>query len=295
MSGAIATFIKGDLKARLRAGDGVPEKLTLAALSDHYQVSFTPVRQALQELIDEQVLCKGANGRLSVNPAVRSGQREESPLPEPPPPAAEIESALAGEIIQMSLRGETDYLREEVTAERFGIGRTVLRQMLNRLAGKGLVEHLPRRGWQVHRFNEAEMIAYLQVRESLELKALELAQPHVFLADLKRMLRSNRPEHGHDADRLDNYLHRYLIEKSGNRFIKEFFDRHGVYFAMLFDYAAPEANVVRAMARQHRVILRAMLRGEWPAARKALAHHIRSQRPIVQRLLQQVSRPKAVS
>lgn len=295
MSGTIATFIKEDLKARLRAGDGLPEKLTLAALSDHYQVSFTPVRQALQELIGEQVLCKGANGRMSVNSAARCGHGDNSPLPEPPLPAAEIESALAGEIIQMSLRGETDYLREEITAERFGIGRTVLRQMLNRLAGKGLVEHLPRRGWQVRRFNEAEMIAYLQVRESLELKALELARPHIVPADLKRMLRGNRPEPGHDADRLDNYLHRYLIEKSGNRYIKEFFDRHGVYFAMLFDYAAPEANVVRTMARQHRAILRAMLRGDWPAARKSLAHHIRSQRPIVQRLLQQIARPETVS
>ncbi len=295
MSGTMATFIKEDLKARLRAGDGLPEKLTLAALADHYQVSFTPVRQALQELIDEQVLRKEPNGRMSVTAAARFGPFSDLPLPEPPPPAAEIESALAGEIIQMSLRGETDYLREEATAERFGIGRTVLRQMLNRLAGKGLVEHLPRRGWQVRRFNEAEMIAYLQVRESLELKALDLARPHIAKADLKRMLRGNRPEPGRDADRLDNYLHRYLIEKAANRYIKEFFDRHGLYFSMLFDYAAPEANVVRSMAKQHRAILRAMLRGDWAAARKALVHHIRSQRPVVQRLLRQVSRPEAVS
>lgn len=295
MSGTMATFINEDLKARLRAGDGLPEKLTLAALADHYQVSFTPVRQALQELIDEQVLRKEPNGRMSVTAAARFGPFSDLPLPEPPPPAAEIESALAGEIIQMSLRGETDYLREEATAERFGIGRTVLRQMLNRLAGKGLVEHLPRRGWQVRRFNEAEMIAYLQVRESLELKALDLARPHIAKADLKRMLRGNRPEPGRDADRLDNYLHRYLIEKAANRYIKEFFDRHGLYFSMLFDYAAPEANVVRSMAKQHRAILRAMLRGDWAAARKALVHHIRSQRPVVQRLLRQVSRPEAVS
>ena len=58
---------------------------------------------------------------------------------------------------------------------------------------------------------------------------------------------------------------------------------------MLFDYAAPEAKVVRAMARQHRTILRALLARDWPAARKGLARHIRAQRPVVRRLLQRLT------
>jgi DNA-binding GntR family transcriptional regulator len=88
-------------------------------------------------------------------------------------------------------------------------------------------------------------------------------------------------------------LHRYLVERSGNRYIREFFDRHGVYFDTLFGYAAPEANVVRAMARQHRAILQALIARDWRAARKALAHHIRSQRPVVSRLLERLGRTHA--
>src|SRR5262249_11628248 len=129
------------------------------------------------------------------------------------------------------------------------------------------------------------MLAYLQVRESLELKALELAKPRLEAADLRRMLSGNRPTAGEALPRLDNDIHHYLIEKAGNRYIREFFDRHGLYYATLFDYAAPETNVVRTMAHQHRAILQALLAQDWRAARKALAQHIRAQRPIVRRLL----------
>jgi DNA-binding GntR family transcriptional regulator len=232
-------------------------------------------------------LLKQANGRMALNPDAHPPDEDLS-LPTRPALAQQVEATLAAEIIRHSLRGEAAHLREEATAERFGIGRTALRQVLNRLAGQGLIVHLPRRGWRVRPFDEGEMIAYLQVREGLELKALDLARPHLDAADLHRMLRGNRQK----APRLDNDLHRYLVEKAGNRYIRDFFDRHGIYYATLFDYAAPAINVVKAMARQHRTILRALLARDWNGARKALAHHIRSQRPVVRRLLQEIGRSR---
>lgn len=286
MSHSITNFIKHDLRARLATGVGLPGKLTLAALSKHYQVSLTPVRLAVGALIDEQALLKQANGRIALNP----GAPVPAALLLPPRPALaqHVATTLAAEIIRQSLRGEAEYLREEATAERFGMGRTALRQVLNRLAHQGLIEHLPRRGWRVRPFDEAEMVAYLQVREGLELKALDLARPHLDPADLQRMLRGNRGK----TPRLDNDLHDYLIARSGNRYIREFFDRHGIYYATLFNYAAPAANVVQAMARQHRSILRALLARDWKGARRALAHHIRAQRPVVRRLLQQLGQTR---
>ena len=287
MSETITDFIKQDLRARLGRDAGLPTRLTLHALAAHYQVSTTPVRLALRDLIDERILSKEDNGQLRVNPGTRAApsRDDEIELPVRAFQATEVEQALVQEILRTSLSGREEYLREEVTAERFGIGRTLLRQVLGRLAGKGLIQHLPNRGWLVHRYDETEMTAYLQVRESLELKALELARANLVPADLKRMLAGNRPADGSPAERLDNDLHRYLVEKSGNRFIRDFFERNGVFYEALFAFAAPEANAVRAMAKQHRGILRALLTQDWPKARKALAQHIRSQRPIVKRLL----------
>ena len=202
------------------------------------------------------------------------------------------ETVLTREIIQRSLRGDADYLREEATAQRIDVGRTALRQFFSRLAGKGLLEHVPRCGWRVRAFSAVDLAAYLEVRETLELKALDLARPRLVPEDLRRMLSGNLPASGQQA-RLDNQLHAYLIEKAENRYLADFFERHGLYYTTLFDHAAPAAKVVAEMARQHRTILRALLEKDWPRARRALSHHIRSQQPIIEKLLAQLKAGEA--
>jgi DNA-binding GntR family transcriptional regulator len=150
---------------------------------------------------------------------------------------------------------------------------------------------VPRCGWRVRTFDEADMAAYLEVREVLENKALSLARPHLVDADLRRMLAGNASSKG--GPRLDNSLHRYLVDKSGNDYLRDFFNRHGAYYTSLLDFAAPETHVVAAMARQHRKILRALLAQDWPHARRELARHIRAQRPIVGDLLKRIGRKES--
>jgi DNA-binding GntR family transcriptional regulator len=193
-------------------------------------------------------------------------------------------------VIAKSLRREADYLREAATAVRFSVGRTALRQALGRLAGRGLVVHVPRCGWRVRPFDEADLDAYLEVREVMELKALELARHRLVADDLKRMLAANAPNGR--TTRLDNRLHRYLVEKAENGYIRDFFDRHAAYYTTLFDFAAPETHVVAAMARQHRFILCALIDRDWSRARKALARHIRDQRPVVKELMRQLGQTR---
>jgi DNA-binding GntR family transcriptional regulator len=237
-------------------------------------------------------LVRQSNGRLDVNRASQKTAREKRARyrggPEPPRQALDLEGALAADVIRRSLRGEGDYLREEATAERFGVGRTAIRQAFSQLAGRGLIVHVPRCGWRVRAFDKADMAAYLEVREVLENKALSLARPHLVDVDLRRMLAGNAS--GKGGPRLDNSLHRYLVEKSGNDYLREFFNRHAAYYTSLLDFAAPEAQVVAAMARQHRKILRALLAKDWPLARQELTRHIRAQRPIVAGLLQRIGR-----
>jgi DNA-binding GntR family transcriptional regulator len=290
MTTTISNHIKRDLSGRIESGLGPPADLTLAALSRHYGVSFSPVREAIRDLVAEGVLAKGENGRVRLNPLRQAGLNPGEPEPLSPPPnrAAELEAALAVEVIARSLRRDAKYLREEVTAMSLGVGRTAIRQVLGRLAGRGLVVHVPRCGWRVRPFDEADLDAYLEVREVLELKALELARPHLVATDLRRMLAGNAP--AGTVPRLDNDLHGYLVEKAGNGYIRDFFDHHGAYFTTLLDFAAPETRVVAAMAREHRVILRALIDGDWPRAGEALAQHIRGQRPIVRDLMLRVGR-----
>jgi DNA-binding GntR family transcriptional regulator len=292
MPATISQYIERDLAGRIGTDEVLPASLTLHSLSQHYGVSSTPVREAIRRLLAEGVLVRQNNGRLDVNRASRGRARDQRPRttdePGPPRQALDLESNLAAELIRKSLRGESDYLREEATAERFGVGRTAIRQAFSQLAGRGLIVHVPRCGWRVRAFDDSDMAAYLEVREVLEKKALSLARPHLVDADLKRMLAGNASRKG--GPRLDNSLHRYLVEKSGNDYLREFFNRHGAYYTSLLDFAAPEAHVVASMARQHRKILRALLARDWPSARRELTRHIRAQRPIVGSLLQRIGR-----
>ena len=292
MSATISQYIERDLAGWIGADQALPAPLTLHSLSRHYGVSSTPVRAAIRRLLADGILVRQTNGRLDVNRASRARARKPharySGEAAPPRQACDLESGLAAEVIRKSLRGEGDYLREEATAERFGVGRTAIRQAFSQLAGRGLIVHVPRCGWRVRAFDEADMAAYLEVREVLENKALALARPHLVDVDLRRMLAGNVS--GKGGPRLDNSLHRYLVEKSGNVYLREFFNRYGAYYTSLLDFAAPETQVVAAMARQHRRILRSLLARDWPRARRELTRHIRAQRPIVGGLWQRIGR-----
>lgn len=243
---------------------------------------------AVSELIREGWLQKQSNGRLAIkqNGAPRRKPFKISRGVEPP---KDWENLFMDDVIRLSLMGKADYLREEATAERYGIGRTVVRQVFSRLAGKGILEHVPRCGWRVRTFSYEDMRDYLEVREVLELKALDLARARLEADELQRMLKGNLSPKEGELPPLDNRLHRYFIEKSQNHFIKEFFSQPiALYYMALFELAAPETSVVAEMAKQHCQILRPLMERKWQEARRALAHHIRSQRAVVKKLMEKM-------
>jgi DNA-binding GntR family transcriptional regulator len=274
---SIATFIKQDLIAGIRSGEIGSDRLTLDALSKRYRVSATPVRVAIRELIDEKYLKKGDNGRLAIHFDSPTGSAMASP--EEPTDWGQV---IANDLVQISLEGVPVLLREETTAEKYGISRSSIRQIFHRLAGRGILEHLPRRGWQLRPFRQADLDAYIDMRVTLELKAMELAWPRLVDEELQAMLEGNRlPANSHDRPISDNSLHAYLIEKSKNIFIADFFDRHGEYYNALFEWESLDRDAQIQEVRHHREILQALLRRDRPAAERALADHIRNNHPML--------------
>ncbi len=286
----ITQHIADDLRSRIRAGSLSSEAPTLEELSAQYGVSLTPIRHAVRELVAQRMLIKRPNRRLVVNRAkveLRSADRINAHAIRPPQ-TDDVESRLRSEVIRVSLIGEAQYLREDATARQFGIGRTVVRHAFARMAGSNMLEHLPRRGWRVRAFCESDLAAYLDVREAMELKALRLSRGRLDKAVLRRMLQGNAPTPKGAGPMLDNELHRYIITQSQNPYIRDFFERHGPYYQALLDYAAPEARLDMLMAKQHRRILQAMIDDNWREARRALAHHIRCQIPVLKKLLKNI-------
>ena len=282
---ALSDYIAQDLSNRILSGVDAPPKLTLAALAARYETSLTPVRAAVEALIEKGVILKRPNGRLEANPKKmgRGGARQAIPAPRTP---QDWDRILIQEVVRASLGPKPVYLREEALARKHGVGRSVIRQMLSRFAGAGLLDHVPRRGWRVNPVSEPDMQAYITMREVLELKALDLARPRLNREDLRQMLEDNPVPQSGESARLDNRLHEYLIERSGNRYISDFFRQQvALYYSALFDYAAPEASLVAEMAAQHRRVLEALIAGKWNQARKALSEHIHAQGPVLMKVL----------
>lgn len=281
---SLASHIHEDLKVRIRAGS-LAGRVTLRGLAQRYGVSLTPVRDAVSVLAREKLVRKEDSGRLSIPERARRAATVSAPAP-----PRDAHQEIAREILRRSLRGEAGFLREETTARERGVGRTVLRHIFARLTGAGMLEHVPRRGWRVRPFRKEDMEAYLDVRELLELKALDLALPRLARKDLERIRDANHPGGGREPARVDTELHAYLLERCGNRFIQDFFRRHGAYFTTIFYYAALAPATAPTMARQHREILDALIEGRWEKARAALARHIRAQAPAVRRMMARLAR-----
>ena len=66
------------------------------------------------------------------------------------------------------------------------------------------------------------------------------------------------PASEQDWPQIDNSLHRYIIERAGNRYIREFFDRLGSYFEILFEWEDHDRDTAIETVRQHHVSLRIM-------------------------------------
>lgn len=282
----LADRIYEDLCTRIESGEGPPCKLTFSVLSKHYGVSLTPVRTAVKQLVADGYLATLPNGRLKISDNLPKPRRvKRADLSSPPP---DYEAIIRSDLIHLSLMGDSQFMREGAAAAKYGIGRTVLRPIFSHLAGQGLLEHVPRRGWRVHTFDQNDLCDFIIVREALELAALDQARNRLDKSVLQQFLEGNQPGSNIGLGGLNNNLHSYWINLSENRYIIGFFARQAVYYTTLFNFAAPEAHVVAEMAAQHCDILESLIADRWSAAKKSLVRHIRDQKPVVQKLLEQV-------
>ena len=167
----ITAQIRDDLKFRMQAGGDLPVPLTLESIAKMYGVSFTPVRTAVAELIEDGLLRKGGNRRLILQAPLKLDRRRKRKLPPSLPRRRDLSKEIANDLIKLSFKGQPVYLREEAMAEKYEISRSAIRNILHQFAGSGMLDHIPRRGWQLRPFRQEDMQSFLEVREVLELKA----------------------------------------------------------------------------------------------------------------------------
>lgn len=117
-------------------------------------------------------------------------------------------------------------ISEQALAERIGVGRTPVREALQRLAGDGILVTRPRRGMLVREIDLATQLRVLEARRALEVTLIRLAARRRTAEQATRLeavAEAFREIRGHDDPlpglRQDRAFMDLLLEAAGNPFL----------------------------------------------------------------------------
>ncbi len=172
-------------------------------------------------------------------------------------------------------------LRENELMGELSVGRTPLREAVQRLALENLVSVQPRRGTFVTPVEAADIIHVTEVRAELEGFAAELAalRMHAETRVLARELREevDHPRVAGDQDslmRFDERIHRFIWEAAGNPYLTTSLERYftlslRVWYLVL-DHVPGLGHAVHDQVQ----LMEALLARDAPAARTIMREHV---------------------
>ena len=191
---------------------------------------------------------------------------------------------LREEIIGVELPPGT-LLREDVLTRRLGVGRTPVREAVQRLHRDGFVTVIPRRGTLVSEINITDLAGIYEVRAHLESWAARLAAERAGGADraeaqaLLDELAEVSPGGPYEALlALDRRIHRFAYRCAQNEHLAETLDQyHNLSLRILnvamkrYPKLTPRLDDV---VHDQRRLLNAIVAGDGAAAEEAAAEHV---------------------
>lgn len=185
------------------------------------------------------------------------------------PMSAAVYESIRDAIVDGRYGPESQLVQEQI-AEELGVSRTPVRDALNRLAHEGLVTAVLGRGYLVNELADQDINDMFQVRERLEVLALELACGRLSRAQVARI--QALIEEMDEADpsdaalqyELNRQFHQAMIEPCGNRLLLGLLNQlwdAPVSRRITRSYVHDQANV-HLMISEHRAILDASVAGD---------------------------------
>jgi DNA-binding GntR family transcriptional regulator len=191
---------------------------------------------------------------------------------------------LREEIIRVELRPGT-LLREDELRHRLGVGRTPVREAIQRLQRDGFVTIIARRGTLVSEITITDLAAIYEVRKHLESWASRLAAQRATDDDrhaaeqLSGELEALTAQDGYEPLlALDRRIHRYVYRCTKNPFLADTLERyHNLSLRILhvamkrYPTLTPRLDDV---VHQQRTVLDAVCRGDGDTAERMAIEHI---------------------
>jgi DNA-binding GntR family transcriptional regulator len=176
-------------------------------------------------------------------------------------------------------------LREDQLSQRMQVGRTPVREAIQRLRRDGFVTIIPRRGTLVSEINITDLAAIYEVRARLESWAARLAAERADDRERREAeaLVGELAGLGSDGDYpallvLDRRIHRFAYRCAKNPFLAETLDQYHNLSLRILNVAMrryPKLTPrLEDVVREQRRLLDAIRHGDGEAAERAAAEHV---------------------
>lgn len=171
-------------------------------------------------------------------------------------------------------------VREEDVAKTLGVSRTPVREALQRLQQRGLLENRPGRGLTVAELSKRQVLELYAMREILEGSAARFAAEQASRADieildhLQRDL-SQAPDEPLTLVKLNRRFHLAIYEAAHNDYLLQALDSLHDSMALLNSATFRAPNLRQESDAEHRGIVEAIARRDPDAAETLAREHIR--------------------
>jgi DNA-binding GntR family transcriptional regulator len=191
---------------------------------------------------------------------------------------------LREEIIDVSLPPGT-LLREDELMQRLGVGRTPVREAVQRLQRDGFVTVIPRRGTLVSEISITDLAAIYEVRKHLESWASRLAAERATAEDrveaqalIDDLLALTAHDDYTTLLRVDRRIHRFVYRTTKNPFLAETLDQYQNLSLRILHVAMkrypPLTPKLDDVVVEQKTVLEAIGRGDGETAERVAIEHI---------------------
>ena len=171
-------------------------------------------------------------------------------------------------------------INEQTLMEELELGRTPIREALQRLSAEGLVIVVPRRGMFVASINITDLQKVFEVRLPLEGLCARLAAQRITeeqITQMEAIFQNLEQVQSADSEVLiaiDERFHHLLYEAAGNEFLAEALDRLYAPSLRLWHLVLDQLSDVRGAIEQHEEVAEALKAGDGERAEKLIQQHI---------------------
>lgn len=281
LSGRVYEYLVGQLRAR-RVPVGT--RINVLQIARELGVSRTTVNKAINRLIDAGwVSTDGDRQPVVVAHPSKNGALEHASFE-----FSNRTDTTFKMILERILRGdygEGEVIKELPLGKELGVSPATVRRAAEWLCSAGLLERLPRRGWQVVKLEAHDLESIYRIRLLLEPLAVKRAVGRISEVVLDGLLK----EHGRliasgvkDATSghqqfvlLDYSFHRAILDASGDRILAETLDPLIRKSMLITTFAFRPTRAVQSL-KEHKAVLEALRRRDEQEACERLQAHLRS-------------------